>query len=330
MTSDVKKRGLGRGLAALLTNTSGEPAGAEAALEAAASAATPDLAAGVRMLEVTRISPNPHQPRTRFDETTLAELTESIRSHGIIQPLIVTVAPPASHRDAGTGASLAAEPAATYWIVAGERRWRAAQRAGLVQVPVIVRDTTSQQLMELALVENLQRDDLNPLEEATAYQALMDEFGLTQAEVAERVGKSRPAVANTVRLLALPAVVQAAVVEERISAGHARPLLALPDAAAMEATLAKILSHDLSVRQTEQLVKQLTAAPPPAAGTATEPAADPDLETHLQNLESQFRRALGTKVSLTRNHDGSGRLVIHFFNDDDLDSIYRLIAGEAD
>lgn len=299
MSNDLKKRGLGRGLGALIMNTTGAPPAGSAGSEGG----------GVRHLRIDDLSPNPHQPRTHFDAATLTELADSIRAHGIIQPLVVTAVP---------------DQPEVYWIVAGERRWRAARLAGLAAVPAIVREASPQQLREWALVENVQRDDLNPLEEAAAFQALMVDFGLTQAEVAARVGKSRSAVANTVRLLNLPPEAQQAVVDGRISAGHARALLSLPAVDLMQSALADILARDLSVRQAELLVKQMLEAPPhPAA----KPSVDPQLQAHLSHLEDRFRSALSTRVSLNRNDDGSGRLVVHFYNDDDLDAIYRLITG---
>lgn len=299
MSNDLKKRGLGRGLGALIMNTTGVSTASSAGSETG----------GVRQLHIDDLNPNPHQPRTHFDGATLTELADSIRAHGIIQPLVVTMAPDQPDR---------------YWIVAGERRWRAARLAGLTVVPAIVREASPQQLMEWALVENVQRDDLNPLEEAVAFQALLADFGLTQAEVAERVGKSRSAVANSVRLLHLPPDAQQAIVDGRISAGHARALLSLPAVDLMQTALAEIVARQLSVRQTEALVKQMLEAPPrPVA----EPIIDPNLQAHLSHLEDRFRSALSTRVSLNRNDDGSGRLVVHFYSDDDLDTIYRLITG---
>ena len=323
MSNDPKKRGLGRGLAALLANTSGEPptglgpdAGPAAGPAAGEQPAAHSNGSPTPLLvDLDALAPNPHQPRGQFDAGSLAELAESIRVHGIIQPLVV---PPAPDR------------AGSYWIIAGERRWRAARLAGLTNAPVIVRGASAQALTELALVENIQRDDLNAIEEARAYQALMDDYGLTQAAVAERVGKSRPAVANAVRLLALPPVAQQAIVAGRIAAGHARALLALPDAASMVALLDEIERGGLSVRQTEALVKRRLdeqAASAEDAPPVRQPA-DPQLLAHLGHLETRFRSALGTKVNLSRNDDGSGRLVVHFYSDDDLTAIYRLIAGE--
>lgn len=301
MTAEPKKRGLGRGLGALIMDTALTPASPEIVAQAEAG--------GVRMVEIARLAPNPHQPRSTFEPTALEELAASIRTHGIIQPLVVTAA---------------SDQTDQFWLIAGERRWRAARMAGLEEVPVIVREATPQQLMEWALVENVQRADLNPLEEAVAYQALMEEFGLTQAEVAERVGKSRPAIANTVRLLSLPIEAQEVVIEGRITAGHARALLGLSNASAIRRALGEVLKRDLNVRQTEALVRRMNTPPP-------EPAVideDPEIQSHLQHMENRFRSALGTKVSLNRNQDGSGRLVVHFYSDDDLESIYQLIAGE--
>lgn len=302
MTTEPKKRGLGRGLGALIMDTALTPANPEVVAQADAG--------GVQMLAIDRLLPNPHQPRAAFDPAALDELAASIRAHGIIQPLVVTAAPAAP---------------GYFWLIAGERRWRAARLAGLQAVPAILREATPQQLMEWALVENVQRADLNAIEEAAAYQALMEEFGLTQAEVAERVGKSRPVIANTVRLLGLPLAAQQAVIDGVITAGHARALLGLPDAAAIMRALAEVTKRQLNVRQTEELVRRLCTPPPEPAPTAD---ADPEVQRHLQHLENRFRAALGTKVSLNRNQDGTGKLIVHFYNDDDLEAIYHLIAGE--
>lgn len=298
------RRGLGRGLGALITNS------AVAAEQERETLIQQAEAGGIRLLPVDEIVPNPHQPRTVFNPEALAELAASIAEHGVIQPLIVTESPDQPQR---------------YWLIAGERRWRAAQQAGLEQVPVIVREASPQQLLEWALVENVQRADLNPLEEAAAYDALMAEFQLTQAQVAERVGKSRSAIANAVRLLGLPGPVQAAVTDGQISAGHARALLALPDQKAMERALDEVLGRELTVRQTEALVRRLLEPPPPPTPTASAEEA-----AHARALESRFRSRLGTKVNLERKQDGSGRLVIHFYNDTDLDTIYQQIVGDDD
>lgn len=300
-----RRRGLGRGLEALLSNVAASGSDAQEALVAEAQAG------GLRLLAIDAITPNPHQPRTHFDPQILAELATSIAEHGVIQPLIVTERPGQPDH---------------YWLITGERRWRAAQEAGLDRVPAIVREATSQQLLEWALVENVQRADLNPLEEAAAYQSLIEEFGLTQAQVAERVGKSRSAVANAVRLLTLPSAVQQALNDESISAGHARALLALTDVEAMENALDLILAHGLNVRQTEALVRKLME--PPATPAA--PALSSPVEAHLRSLEERFRSKLGTRVSLDRRNDGSGRLVVHFYNDEDLENLYQQIVGDGE
>lgn len=313
-----KRRGLGRGLGALIVDTESpkqsRPENADAE------------EGGIQSCAVTQIAPNPHQPRDLFDEAALDELAASIKAHGIIQPLIVT-------------ANL--EQSGSFWLIAGERRWRAAQRAGLTTVPVIVREASSQQLVEWALVENVQRADLNPLEEGTAYLTLVEEFGLTHAQVAERVGKSRSAVTNTMRLLHAPLSVQSAVTNGRISAGHARSLLALEETEKIEAALQEVLSLELNVRQTEALVKAwqeeassaadeelaaLEAVNSQKEGGEEDEFSAPQ-QAQLRHMEDRFRSALGTRVNLNRQKNGSGRLVIHFFSDDDLDTIYRLITG---
>jgi len=302
MNADSKRRGLGRGLGALILDTAVTPASAEVVAQAEAG--------GIRMLAIEQLVPNPHQPRAQFDPTALEELAASIQTHGIIQPIVVSAVPTKPDQ---------------YWIVAGERRWRAAQMAGLASVPAIVRETTPQQLMEWALVENVQRADLNAIEEAIAYQALMVEFGLTQADVAERVGKSRPAIGNTVRLLALPLEIQAAVVDERITAGHARALLSLPDAATMQRALDEITKRDLNVRQTELLVRRLNE---PSPDPMPPSQLEPEDEAQVRHLEGRFRSALGTKVSLTRHQDGTGRLIVHFYSDEELSQLFQVIAGD--
>lgn len=304
--STRKRRGLGRGLDALLSSATNLPVGTDPAqLMAQAEAG------GIRILPTSAITPNPHQPRTHFDPDALAELSASIGEHGIIQPLIVTES---------------LDQPGIYWLVAGERRWRAAQLAGLDEVPAIVREATPQQLLEWALVENVQRADLNPLEEAVAYQSLITDFGMTQAEVAQRVSKSRSAVANTVRLLGLPPQAQAVLNAGRISAGHARALLALDQEAQILVALESVLERELTVRQTEALVKRMLDPQPEAE---PEPPVSEQFRIHLRHLEDRFRSTLNTKVSLDRRNDGSGRLVVHFYSDDDLESIYHQIVGQS-
>lgn len=287
----TKRKALGKGLGALIPGPE-----QEMALEGAP--------AGLATVPVNAISPNPHQPRSRMEEEPLQELADSIREHGLIQPLIV--------HDSGDG---------RYTLIAGERRWRAAQRAGLDAVPVVVKEATPLEMLELALIENIQRADLNPIEEASAYRELIDEFGLTHAEVAKRVGKSRPAVSNTVRLLELPAIIQHAVIDGRISGGHARTLLSLPTPEAQTAVLNSIVANSLSVRQTESLVNKMLAGEKPAVKRTKR--KDPQ----LLSLESQFRQRLGTKVDIQKKGKG-GRVVIHYYSDEDLQTIFEaLIEG---
>lgn len=317
MTSNVNPRrrpGLGRGLGALIIDTS-TAADETPPVDSKPADETTVPSNGIQRCAIDAIQPNPHQPRTHFSEETLQELAVSIRTHGIIQPLIVTANPQQ------TGA---------YWLVAGERRWRAARLAGLPDVPVVVREASAQQLVELALIENIQRADLNPLEEAAAYFTLFQEFGLTHGAIADRVGKSRSAVTNTLRLLEAPAAVQKAVTDNVISAGHARALLGLKEAELIETMLQQVIAQELNVRQTEALVKQILEAAdaPPTA----EPLPTPDepVDEQLGYLENRFRSALGTRVNLSRNANGSGRLVIHFYSDEDLDHIFHRIAGDEE
>jgi ParB family chromosome partitioning protein len=251
-------RGLGRGLGALIPSASDQPA----------------PSATILMISVTSIVPNPRQPRSKLPSDGLSELAASIREHGIIQPLIVTRVP--GH--------------ASYQLIAGERRWRAAQLAGLAEVPVMVKEATPQQHLELALVENLQRADLNALEEAEAYQALMQEFGLSQQEVAERVGKSRVAIANSVRLLRLPASVKALLAEGSLSEGHARALLALEDDETLVRAAEQVIARDLTVRQTEELARRLAAVATSDAQAGADPETENLPDAHTRHLEEALRR----------------------------------------
>lgn len=295
-------RGLGRGLGALI------PSGSDAApTESAIPAAT-----GVREIAIDEIVPNPRQPRSTIAPETLAELAASICEHGLIQPIIVTHARPGEQ--------------APYQLIAGERRWRAAQLAGLKTVQVLVKEATPQQLLELALVENIQRADLNALEEASAYQSLIAEFGLSQHQVADRVGKSRVAVANILRLLRLPDQVKTLLVGGALSEGHARALLGLDDESLIRAA-EQVVARELTVRQTEELVRRLQAVAATAAAVAEEPEIADDLDSsHTRHLEEAFRGALGTKVTLSRGRRG-GKLTIHFYSDEELSAIYDQIVG---
>ena len=282
-----QRRGLGKGLGALIP-------------------ATEVSGPGLSEVAVDLIVPNPMQPRQALDAGALQELADSIREHGLLQPLIVTsVQDPASD--------------AQYQIIVGERRWEAAKMAGLTRVPVIVKEATPQEMLELALVENIQRADLNPLEEAAAYRQLMDDFGLTQEQVAEKVGKSRVTVANSVRLLRLPDEIKRALAEGQISEGHARALLALNERADQLKVLEAIVKKGLSVRQTEEMVRRV------ASGVQPRRRGEPP-SPETEALENEFRNALGTKVRLFRSKKG-GKLVIQFYSEEELEAIYRVIVG---
>lgn len=284
----TQRRGLGRGLESLIPS---------------ADDAAPT---GVQEVAVDRIAPNPWQPRSTIPLQELQELAASIREHGLIQPLIVT---------AGEDG---------YELIAGERRWRAARLAGLARVPVIVTEASDRGKLELALVENLQRTDLNPLEAAAAYEQLVADFGLTHAEVAERVGKSRVTVSKAVRLLRLPEAAKAALADGRITEGHAHALTGLEEAQDCQRALSQIETQELTVRQTEALVRRLNGAE-----VQPEPEVQPvrERDPHDEALENAFREALGTKVSLSRRQRG-GRLVIDFYSDEELQAIYDAIVGD--
>lgn len=273
------RRGLGKGLDALI------PGGPE-----------PARAAGVAQVPIDAIARNPRQPRQTLKEAQLQELVNSIRQHGVIQPLIVSP---------GKGG--------TYTLIAGERRWEAARRAGLDTVPVVVRNATDQQFLELALIENVQRADLNPIEEAEAFRHLSKEFGLSHEAIAERVAKSRVAVTNTLRLLDAAAAVKQALVDDKISAGHARALLTLSSARAQEIALQRVLNLDLSVRQTELLARKLS-------GQRPVPKRRPRTTPDAADIEKRLRSSLGTKVSLKPSRKG-GTLTIHYYSDEELDAL---------
>jgi ParB family chromosome partitioning protein len=285
-----KKIGLGKGLGALLPGSDAAPL------------------SGLTEVPVRAITPNPHQPRSQFDEEALQELAESIREHGLIQPLIVV----RSSEDQFT-------------LIAGERRWRAAQLAGLEALPVVIKDVAPQQMLEMALVENVQRADLNALEEASAYKQLIEEFGLTQDQVAQRVGKSRVSVANTLRLLKLPEPIKARLADGLITEGHARALLTIGDSTVQQHLLSQTVKNGLSVRQTEELVRRLMEDHPKTK-KAQSSTAHRSSGADSRALEERMRRSLGTKVTLSRSKKG-GTIVIHFYSEEELDAIYRRITG---
>lgn len=293
------KTGLGRGLDALFS--SGDE------IETEKSSAS----AGITEIAINEIRANPRQPRLirSLESLQLDELAASIKEHGVIQPLIVT-------RTQG--------PGAPFTLIAGERRWRASQVAGLTHVPVIIKDVSPQEMLEIALIENIQRNDLSPLEEAAAYQSLMNDFGLTQEMCAERVGKSRVDVANTLRLLKLPGKLQTALMQGEISEGHARALLAQGMTADVQVyALEEITREQLSVRQTEELVRRLMTPPKPANTEKRERWEG------AKEYESRLRQVLGTKVNLQRSRKG-GKIVIAFYSDEEFTTLYDKLVGKEE
>ncbi len=252
--------------------------------------------------DIDQIYPNPFQPRMRFKPEELEELSRSIQEQGVLQPLIV-------RRAADTG----------FELVAGERRLRAARMAGLSHIPVVIRDVPDARLLELSIIENIQREDLNALEEAEAYHRLMTEFGLTQEEVAARVGKSRPAIANFLRIRQLPEPIRASILDEQISMGHARALLAADTAAQQNAAWKAVVTRGLSVRETENLIKQLKART-----TETEKPPLTSDEIYLNRLADELSLNIGTRVQIKR-HGEKGRLEIEFYNSDDLERLIALL-----
>lgn len=276
----MTKRGLGRGLETLI------PVGG-------------DQSSGLQEVPLHTITPNPHQPRMPIKEDDLQDLAASIREHGIIQPLVVT-------RNAEGG----------FTLIAGERRWRASRLAGLWQVPVLVKEAAPQQMLELALVENVQRADLNALEEAMAYKQLVEEFGLSHDDVAQRVGKSRSTITNTMRLLMASESVQEALMNGEISEGHARALLGLPDLRAQDTVLQQVLQQHLNVRQVEELVQKY--------GQPKKPKV---VIPEVQAIEKQFEASLNTRVRLKAGRKG-GRVVIYYYDDESFQTIYQRLTGE--
>jgi len=281
------KKGLGKGLGALMEDADYKRSEGQEVME----------------LKIGEVSPNRDQPRQHFDDEKLSELAASITKHGIMQPLIVK------------------REGSKYLIVAGERRWRAAKLAGLKAVPAIIRELSSREVMEIALIENIQREDLNPIEEADAYNKLMTEFGLTQEQLADTVGKSRPAIANTIRLLSLADEVKAMIAEETLSSGHARALLGFSDKAKQVETATNIIEKGLSVRQTEELVKKLSTK---IKGKAKKKKAQ-KTSPEIRELENNLKSFLGTKVKVESIDNKRGKVLIEYYSLDDFDRIVKLI-----
>lgn len=292
-------RGLGKGLDSLIpvsesTNSVSEKKAVE----------KEDNKASETIVKITQIEPNREQPRKNFDEDALQELADSIKQFGLLQPILVQ------------------DRKSHYEIIAGERRWRAAKLAGLKEVPVIIRDYTDQEIVEISLIENIQREDLNPIEEAQAYKRLLTEFNLKQDEVAERVSKSRTAVTNSMRLLKLCDEVQQMIIDDMLSTGHARALISIEDPEEQYTIAQKIFDEKLSVRDVEKLVKNLNKPEKPKK----EIKEDKNLDIIYQDIEEKLKQSLGTKVEISAKGNGAGKLEIEFYNHDDLDRIIELLS----
>ena len=296
------KRGLGKGLDSLIpTNVMMESEVKHATVSTASSAE--EGKDGTLMVKLSKVEPNREQPRKNFDEDSLQELAESLKQFGMLQPILV--------QNRGD----------YYEIIAGERRWRAAKIAGLKEVPVIVRELTDQEIVEISLIENIQREDLNPIEEAQAYKRLLTEFHLKQDEVAERVSKSRTAVTNSMRLLKLCDEVQKMVVDDMISTGHARALMSFEDPEEQYLIAQKIFDEKLSVREVEKLVKDLHKPPkPPKEENKT-------LQAIYQEISERLKESLSTKVSVSAKQNGAGKIEIEFYNHEDLERLLERITG---
>ena len=296
------KRGLGKGLDSLIpTNVMVE---SEVKHSTVSTASSPEEEKdGTLMVKLSKVEPNREQPRKNFDEDSLQELAESLKQFGMLQPILV--------QNRGD----------YYEIIAGERRWRAAKIAGLKEVPVIVRELTDQEIVEISLIENIQREDLNPIEEAQAYKRLLTEFHLKQDEVAERVSKSRTAVTNSMRLLKLCDEVQKMVVDDMISTGHARALISIEDPEEQYLIAQKIFDEKLSVREVEKLVKDLHKPPkPPKEENKT-------LQAIYQEISERLKQSLSTKVSVSAKQNGAGKIEIEFYNHEDLERLLERITG---
>ena len=292
-------RGLGKGLDSLIPmGTSSEKKVENNKEETKESKVTETT------VKITQVEPNREQPRKNFDEDALQELADSIKQFGLLQPILV--------QDRKTH----------YEIIAGERRWRAAKLAGLKEVPVIIRDYTDQEIVEISLIENIQREDLNPIEEAQAYKRLLTEFNLKQDEVAERVSKSRTAVTNSMRLLKLCDEVQQMIIDDMLSTGHARALISIEDPEEQYTIAQKIFDEKLSVRDVEKLVKNLNKAEKPKK----ENKEDKSLDIIYQDIEEKLKQSLGTKVEISSKGNGAGKVEIEFYNHDDLDRIIELLS----
>lgn len=295
----IKKKGLGKGLDSLIPdNKSMKSVTSEKTVESKEDAAAKS---GVQVMKINEVEPNRDQPRKNFDEDALLELSDSIKQFGVLQPLLVR-----RRKD-------------YYEIIAGERRWRAAKLAGVKEVPVIEKEYTDQEILEIGLIENIQRENLNPIEEAIAYKRLLEEFNLKQDEVAERVSKSRTAVTNSMRLLKLSDKVQQMIIDDMISTGHARALLAIDDPELQYTLANKIFDEKLSVRETEKLVKEIKN---PKKPKEKKPVANSFI---YQDLEEKMKSVFGTKVSIASKGKGKGKIEIEYYSDDELEHLFDMM-----
>lgn len=292
-----RKSGLGKGLDSLITNKVGTRSASEEKEQEEKEKA--DF-----MVKITKVEPNREQPRKKFDEDALLELAESLKQYGILQPLLV------QKRDD------------YYEIIAGERRWRAAKLAGLKEVPVIVKDLSDQEIMEISLIENIQREDLNPIEEAHAYKRLLTEFNLKQDEVAERVSKSRSAITNSMRLLKLCDKVQQMIIDEKLTMGHVRPLIGIEDPEEQYAIAQKIFDERLTVRETEKLLKKIQKE---KENPKKKEDSSVSMDFLYENLEEQMKQILGTKVNIHPKKNNKGKIEIEYYSQDELNRLLELI-----
>lgn len=295
----VKKSGLGKGLDSLIKDNSS--AKKTAAANTSSENKAEEMKSGEQMMKINMVEPNRDQPRKKFEEDALLELADSIKQFGVLQPLLVR-----KRKD-------------YYEIIAGERRWRAAKMAGVKEVPVIIKDYTEQEIVEIGLIENIQRENLNPIEEAMAFKKLLEEFNLKQDEVAERVSKSRTAVTNSMRLLKLDERVQEMIVDDMISTGHARALLAIDDKEQQYDLANKIFDEKLSVRETEKLVKEIKNPKKPKIKKKVEN------EFVYTDLENRMKEVMGTKVNISSKGNGKGKIEIEYYSDDELERMFEMI-----
>ncbi len=295
----VKKSGLGKGLDSLIKDNSS--AKKTAAANTSSENKAEEMKSGEQMMKINMVEPNRDQPRKKFEEDALLELADSIKQFGVLQPLLVR-----KRKD-------------YYEIITGERRWRAAKMAGVKEVPVIIKDYTEQEIVEIGLIENIQRENLNPIEEAMAFKKLLEEFNLKQDEVAERVSKSRTAVTNSMRLLKLDERVQEMIVDDMISTGHARALLAIDDKEQQYDLANKIFDEKLSVRETEKLVKEIKNPKKPKMKKKVEN------EFVYTDLENRMKEVMGTKVNISSKGNGKGKIEIEYYSDEELERMFEMI-----